>query len=177
MIESILFPICSVWLPVLLVSLHHSEWRQQSRLYEWTEPPPEAGRWHWSHCDVTPETKRREGALWPPLPIHLSASGSQSLCPALVASSCDGLIFQVCDSPTFFSRPSPIEDAPLLSSPAVSCLAQLWLFQINGHFPQLPDSRFPTCTLAWLMFYVFICAIIFVRCQVCPEDKKVWLGQ
>lgn len=28
------------------------------------ESPPEAGRWHWSHCDVTPETRSKEGALW-----------------------------------------------------------------------------------------------------------------
>lgn len=35
MIESILSLICWVWLPALLVSLHHSEWRRQFGLYEW----------------------------------------------------------------------------------------------------------------------------------------------
>lgn len=41
--ESILSIICWVWLPALLVSLHHSERRQQPRLYEWSKSPPEAG--------------------------------------------------------------------------------------------------------------------------------------
>lgn len=158
MIESILFLICSVWLPALLVTLHHSEERQQSRLYEWTEPSAEAGRWHWSHCDVTPETKRREGALWPPPPPLHSFVCFCCFCLTIFVPSpgCCVLWWAHISSrwlTNLFSHPSPTEDAPLLSSQAY--LAQLCLFQTNGHFPQLPDSRFPTCTFAWLMFSVF----------------------
>lgn len=65
MIVSILSLIYRVRLPALYVSLHHCEWRQQHRLHEWTDPLPEAGRWLWSHCDVTREMKRRvRGSLW-----------------------------------------------------------------------------------------------------------------
>lgn len=138
MIESILSLICWVWLPALLVSLHHSEWRQESRLYEWTESPPEAGRWHWSHCDVTPETRRREGALWD-LPFILLSP----LCPPPVHLSCDGLILQAGDSSTpLLSLPSPTRDAPLLSSPALSCPAQPCMLQPHRLWPESQKSQF-----------------------------------
>lgn len=156
MIESILSLICWVWLPALLVLLHHSVWRQQSRLYEWTESPPEAGRWHRSHCDVTPETRRREGALWD-LPFILPSLPLPPLCPPPVLLSCDGLILQPGDSPPStppphtplsLSHPSPTRDAPLLSSPALSCPAQPCLFQPRRLWPRSQKSQFHAHALA-----------------------------
>lgn len=78
------------------------------------------GRWHWSHCDVTPETQRREGALWDLPFIHLSL---RSLCahPPKVLVFCDRLILQAGDSPSppppLLRHPSPTWNAPWLSFP------------------------------------------------------------
>lgn len=146
MIESILSLICWVWLPALLVSLHHSEWRQQSRVYEWTNSPPEAGRWHWSHCDVTPETRRREEALWD-LPFILL---SFSLCCAHPRFSCPvmGSYYRPVTHSPLLAHPSPTQDAPLLSSPALSCTAQPCLFQPCRLWPESQKSQFHAHALA-----------------------------
>lgn len=148
MVESILSLICWVWLPALPVSLHHSELRQQSRLYEWTESPPEAGRWHWSHCDVTPETRKREQALWdlPFTPLHLSFNLSFSFSsPQSVLLSSDGLILQADDS----SSPPHPRNVSQLSSIALPCPSQLCLPQTHIHWN--PVKKIPItdpCSIA-----------------------------
>lgn len=67
-----------VWWPALCEWLHHSVWRQQPRIYEWADSPPEAERWQWSHGDVTLELERGEGSGMRP-PIHSSLTFSHSL--------------------------------------------------------------------------------------------------
>lgn len=129
MIVSILSLICWVWLPARPVSLHHSEWRQQSRLYEWTESPPEAGRWHRSQSDVTLETRRREGALWDlpftllPLPFYLSLPFSPRQFPCPVKGSYYRLVTHPLTPhpremlPCYLPQPYPALPSPACSSP------------------------------------------------------------
>lgn len=64
--------------PALCEWLHHSLWRQQPRIYEWADSPPEAGRWQWSRDDVTLKMERREGSALRP-PIHSSLTLSHSV--------------------------------------------------------------------------------------------------
>lgn len=125
MIESILSLICWVWLPALLVSLHHSEWRRQFGLYEWMSLCQRLG----DGTDPTVMSLQRQGEerelLWDLPFIGLSPSlplctHPQFSCP--VMGSCYKLVTHppLPHSTATFMHPRC--SYAIILSPALPCL-------------------------------------------------------
>lgn len=129
MIESILSLICWVWLPALLVSLHHSVWRQQSRLLwmNWVS----ARGWEmaliplWCHSR---DNEKRGSFMRPPIHSSVFLSCSLRCAHSPLLLSCDGFILQAGDSsphsahppemlPCYLPQPYPALPSPACSSP------------------------------------------------------------
>lgn len=131
MIESILSLICWVWLPALLVLLHHSVWRQQSRLL-WMNWVSARGLEMaliplWCHSG----DKEKRGSFMRP-PVHSSVLSHCASPPVLYF--CDGFILQPAGylsphhpHPQPVRQLSPTRDAFLADfpCPALPCPALL----------------------------------------------------
>lgn len=172
MIESILSLICWVWLPVLLVSLHHSAWRQQSRLlwmnwvsargYEMALIPL------WCHSR---DKEKRESFMRPPIHPSVSLSLALSAVPTpapLVLSWVHitgwWLILPPTQSPLTHPRcslaivPSPALPCPALLVPAPWTLAPVAKIPISR--PRSGAQAKKAANLVHVCVCVFICVSV-----------------